>query len=93
MLNAKTGIKLIRIKNFLKSDIGRNGGIIIDSNWINVYQIKNVYYNATGIYFTGINVHCDPIKDRVEINEFNKVYTEMKRQDEDFRNYLIENNY
>jgi hypothetical protein len=91
-LKSLTKERIRRVQNFLETEIG-SMGILVDSDYLIMYQVMGLYYNATGIYFKGKNNHSESVKDRIEEKEFNRIYFEMKRQDEDFRIYLIESYY
>ncbi|MCK9544794.1 MAG: hypothetical protein M0R03_22490 [Novosphingobium sp.] len=76
---------IYRITSFMNEGLG---GIMIDSEWTNVYSVKEVHINSKGIWLKGIDCHCKKITDKVEEPELRKIYREMFKQDEDFRNFI-----
>ncbi len=84
-LNAKQKEKVNTIKNYLNYDLQNDGNsLLIDCDQTNVYSVKNIYINASGLWITGGDILSKKVKENIYPSEINGIYRACMK-DEDFK--------
>ena len=78
--------KIARLKAYLNSD-KKDDYLLIDSEWTNVYDVKNVYINASGLWVSGLDVDFNTTKDLIYPENFNSFFADCKK-DNEFKQWL-----
>ncbi len=82
--------KVQTIKAYLNDDTDGNG-LLISCDATQIYSVKNIYINASGIWLTGKCYLFKKQKDNVHPSGMNAIYRACLK-DEDFNNWLDKRN-
>jgi hypothetical protein len=81
--------KLEMMRAFLKTDLGSSGIILPNSSVTDIWNLKSIFSNCTGVYMHGMRPEGSSSNDRIEYNQISAIYR-CALKDDDFRDFVDE---